>query len=131
MCSFEGDTINSERVKQLFSILKLNHLNKEEQLSIESICAKYSDIFFLPGDKLGVSNLYKQSIYLKNNATPAYCKQYRLPKSQQLEINKQLDKMLADDIIEESQSEWSSPVLLVPKKGDGMAEKKWRVVIDY
>lgn len=38
--------------------------------------------------------------------------------------------MLKDDIIEETQSEWSSPILLVPKKSDN-TNKKWRLVIDY
>jgi hypothetical protein len=39
--------------------------------------------------------------------------------------------MLKDDIIEESQNEWSSPLLIVPKKCDSSGLKKWRVVIDY
>lgn len=39
--------------------------------------------------------------------------------------------MLENDIIEEGQSEWASPLLLVPKKSDNPNEKKWRVVIDY
>lgn len=39
--------------------------------------------------------------------------------------------MLDNDIIEETTSEWSSPVLLVPKKSDKNGEKKWRLVVDY
>lgn len=39
-------------------------------------------------------------------------------------------RMLADDVIEESQSEWNSPVILVPKKSNSLNDKKWRVVID-
>lgn len=39
--------------------------------------------------------------------------------------------MLDNDIIEEAISEWSSPVLLVPKKSDKTGDKKWRLVIDY
>lgn len=133
VCNFNKETINADRVKKIFSILKLNYLNREEQISIENICAKYSDVFFLPGDKLGVTNLYQQSIKLKENVTPSYVKPYRLPKSQKAEIDSQVRKMLNDDIIEESQSEWSSPLLLVPKKTDNnySGTKKWRVVIDY
>lgn len=131
LCSFEKSNVNAERVKKLFSILSLKDLNKEEQISIENICAKYSDIFLLPGDKLGVTNLYRQSIHLKDNAIPTYTKPYRLPKSQKHEIDKQIKQMLDNDIIEESRSEWSSPVLLVPKKSDSHGNKKWRIVIDY
>ncbi|CAK1597489.1 unnamed protein product [Parnassius mnemosyne] len=37
--------------------------------------------------------------------------------------------MLDDDIIEKSSSEWSSPILLVPKKSE--SSQKWRLVIDF
>lgn len=131
ICTFEKGEVNADRVKKLFSVLKLNHLNLEEQISIENICAKYSDIFFLLGDKLGITNLYEQSIQIKENVTPSYRKPYRLPKAQKMEIDRQIRQMLEDDIIEESQSEWSSPLLLVPKKSDRSGEKKWRLVIDY
>ncbi|CAG5034648.1 unnamed protein product [Parnassius apollo] len=39
---------SSNRAKSLLPLLELNHLNNEEKESIESICSKYSDIFFLP-----------------------------------------------------------------------------------
>lgn len=131
ICSFGNTLINADRVKKMFSLLDLKHLNTEEQISIENICAKYSDIFYIDGDKLGVTNVYNQSIQLKENVTPVYVKPYRLPKSQKFEINRQVEKMLEDDIIEETQSEWSSPLLIVPKKTDTTGEKKWRVVVDY
>ena len=127
---FDKPTVNSDRVKRLFKELKLNYLNKEEQLEIEKICAKFSDIFSLEGDTFTTCNIYEQSIVLKPNAVPIYKKQYRLPKSQKGEIEKQIKKMLKDDIIEETMSEWSSPILLVPKKSES-GEKKYRLVIDY
>ena len=58
-----------------------------------------------------------------------YVKPYRLPQSLKSEINEQVKKMLDEDIIEPANSEWNSPVLLVPKKTEG--DKKWRLVIDY
>ena len=47
------------------------------------------------------------------------------PKHQDL-LRKEIDKLLADDIIEESTSDWSSPAILVPKPGGSI-----RCVIDY
>ncbi|XP_063538138.1 uncharacterized protein LOC134747443 [Cydia strobilella] len=47
------------------------------------------------------------------------------------EVEKQIRKLLDEDIIEECTSEWSSPLLLLPKKLDSSGEKKWRIVIDY
>lgn len=39
--------------------------------------------------------------------------------------------MLKEVIIEPSKSDWSSPILLVPKKSDESGNKKWRLVVDY
>jgi len=130
ICHFNTNNVNVERVKELFSLLKLNYLNKEEQISIENICAKFSDIFHMPGDKLTTTNIYKPSIQLKDNARPVYVKPYRLPNSQKVEVDRQIKQMCANDIIEEAQSEWSSPILIVPKRVDSSGEKKWRIVID-
>lgn len=120
---------SSSRSETLLPLLELKHLNKEEKQSIERICTKYSDIFFLPGDKLETTNICEQSIKLKNNINPIYTKPYRLPQALKTEVNKQITKMLKDDIIEESTSEWSSPILLVPKKSE--SDQKWRLVIDF
>lgn len=57
ICQFNRPNINSDRVKLLFSLLKLNNLNEEEQKAIENICAKFSDVFRLPGDKLTTTAL--------------------------------------------------------------------------
>ncbi|KAG7301395.1 hypothetical protein JYU34_014336 [Plutella xylostella] len=130
-CSFSEVKVNADRVKKLFSELKLNNLNEEELTEIENICAKFSDIFHLTGDKLTTTNVYNQTIRLKPNCVPVYSKQYRLPQSQKVEIERQIQDMLNNDIIEETKSEWSSPILLVPKKIDATGEQKFRLVIDY
>lgn len=131
ICSFNENHDNVDRLKSLFQLLNLNYLQKDEKISIENICAKYADIFHLPGEKLTVTNVYKQSIKLKDNVTPSYRKQYRIPFAHKNELQKQIDNMLKNNIIEEASSEWSSPLLLVPKKIDRSGERKWRVVIDY
>lgn len=117
------------RADTLLPLLELKHLNDEEKESIKKICTKYSDIFFLPGDKLQTTNICEQSITLKSNINPIYTKPYRLPQALKSEVNKQITEMVKDDIIEESSSEWSSPILLVPKKSQG--SQKWRLVIDF
>lgn len=129
--AFDKSVNNASRVKQLFSKLNLKNLNKEEQLSIESLCAKYSDIFYLDGDKLSTTNIYNHKIELKPNTQPIYSKPYRLPHALKTEIKNQLDNLLSQGVIEPCQSEWSSPMLLVPKKSDSNGNKKWRLVIDY
>lgn len=128
---FEENAVSPKRVAQLIKELSLEHLNSEEKDAIHRICCKYSDVFHLPEDKLTYTNVYKQSIQLQNNVTPVYVKPYRLPYSQKCEINSQIEKMLSDDIIEPTRCEWSSPLIVVPKKTGADGKKKWRVVIDY
>lgn len=46
------------------------------------------------------------------------------PNTEKTEINKQISNMLEDGIIENAQSEWSSPILLVRIKVDSSGEKR-------
>ena len=46
------------------------------------------------------------------------------------EIERQIQKMLDEDIIEPSVSSYNSPILVVRKKSED-SDKKWRVVVDY
>jgi hypothetical protein len=62
---------------------------------------------------------------------PINTKPYRLPETQKAEIEKQVDKLLDEGIIQESNSPWNSPLLVVPKKTDASGEKKWRIVVDF
>lgn len=59
-----------------------------------------------------------------------YTKPYRLPHSQKEEVDKLVEGMKRDDIIEDAKSEWNSPILVVPKKASE-DNKKWRLVIDF
>lgn len=131
ICTFSKTNANAERARTLLQLLKLDHLHSSERSSIASLCSKYSDIFHLPGDKLTTTNIYEQSIHLKPNANPVYVKPYRTPNSLKPEIDRQIRKLLEDDVIEEASNEWSSPILLVPKKPTETGNKNWRLVIDY
>lgn len=78
----------SNRSKELLSELNLNGLSGEENSNIKNLCCEFSDIFHLPGDKLTVTNLCKQEIHLKENMSPKYIKQYRLPFALRDEVSK-------------------------------------------
>ena len=44
----------------------------------------------------------------------------------------QVQKLIDDEIVEPSKSEYNSPILLVPKESlPGSNEKRWRLVVDY
>lgn len=106
-------------------------LNSEELEYLHDICFKYSDIFFLEGDKLSSTNAVQHKINTFSNKAPVFVKPYRLPHSQTQIINQQVQQMLADNIIEQSNSPYNAPLLLVPKKNDKDEQTKWRVVVDF
>jgi len=57
---------------------------------------------------------------------------FRSPQSQVEEIQKHVGKLIKDNIVEPSVSEYNRQLLLVPKKAlKGLNEKKWRLVVDY
>ncbi len=78
----------------------------------------------LPGEPLGVTHCAEHHIKLKPGSKPVYINAYKFPDTQrQLDIIKD---MLDQEVIQESNSPWNSPLFLVPKK-DGTL----RPVIDF
>jgi len=96
------------------------------------LCSQFTDVFAIESDKVTYNNFYKQKLRLKDNS-PVYIKNYRTPHQNKPEIDAQIKKMIEDDIIEPSVSEYNSPILLVPKKSlPGQPnQKRWRLVVDY
>jgi len=56
---------------------------------------------------------------------------YRIPEKHQSEVNDQVQQMLEDGIIQQSQSPWNFPILFVPKKLDASGKRKWRICVDF
>lgn len=106
----------------------ITFLNKEEKESLIEICHEYNNIFYLEEDKLSYTNAIMHEIPM-TSCSPVNTKTYRYPEVHKEEVNKQINKMLEDEIIQPSTSPWNSPVWVVPKKPDASGKKKWR--IDY
>jgi hypothetical protein len=122
---------NGDRISKIRELIRSDHMNEEERKTIFEICEQYAEIFHVEGDKLTYTNATSHEIRLKPNQPPVYRRPYRLPQAQQHEINKQIEGMLANDIIEPSISPFNSPLLLVKKKIDASGLEKFRVVVDF
>jgi len=82
---------------------KLQHLPKGERVAIAELVRELSDIFpNVPCKDVG-------------NARPIKQYPYRLNPSKLAILRKEVDYMLQYGIVEPSQSEWSSPCVMVPK----------------
>lgn len=121
---------DAKRLDILKENLRLDHLNEEEKQSIIDLTTQYNHLFFLPGDDLGHTHLVSHTIPTSDNI-PTHTKQYRYPQVHRNEIQKQVNKLLDQDIIQHSTSPYNSPVWIVPKKTDASGKKKWRMVIDF
>lgn len=115
---------------EINNLIRTDHLNSEEKLSIEKLCKKYSDIFKYEDEPLTFTNQIKHQIKTTDEI-PVYTKSYRYPFIHKPEIEKQINSMLEQGIIRHSNSPWSSPIWIVPKKADASGKKKWRIVVDY
>jgi len=116
------------RFTTLKTLINMSHLNKEERSHVEQILKDNEDCFFLPGDKLKFTNTTNHSIPT-TDSIPVHVKQYRYPPAHREEIDRQVNKLLKDNVIQPSSSPYNAPLWIVPKKS--IAEKKWRMVVDF
>ena len=116
-------------MKKLKENLILNNLNEEEKKEIWDIPSKFPYQFFLPGDKLGHTNVTQHSIELTDNI-PINSKYPRYPKIHIDEIKKQTEDLLKNELILPSNPPYNSPVWIIPKKEDPKGNKRWRMVTE-
>ncbi|MEL7521903.1 MAG: reverse transcriptase family protein, partial [Cyanobacteria bacterium J06553_1] len=93
---------------------------------LDSLFNEFSDILPSKDRPLGKTTLLQHSIKLVPGAKPVNIPAYRVPHSKRIQIDKEVQGLIDQGIIEESDSPWSSPLLLVPKS-DG----SFRPVVDY
>lgn len=122
-------TFNDKRNK-VDKLIRRDHLNEEENQSLNKIVMDFSDIFITENEPLTFTNHTKHTIPTTSD-TPINTKTYRFPYVHQQEVKSQVQKMLDQNIIQPSSSPWSSPIWVVPKKLDASGKQKWRIVIDY
>ncbi|GBM67091.1 Retrovirus-related Pol polyprotein from transposon 412, partial [Araneus ventricosus] len=86
---------------------------------------EFIDVFDLENKPVKVSSKVKHRINTADSQ-PVKQKPYRVSFEERRLIQEEVDKMLKLDIIEHSESPWSSPVVLVKKKNG-----TWRFCVDY
>jgi len=90
-----------------------------------ALLVKYGNRFALAGEPLSRAHLMNFKIDTGSN-DPVKTKFYRIEHATRTKMRRILDEMLADNVIEPTTSEWSSPLFLVPKKNCEM-----RPVVDF
>ena len=85
------------------------------------------DIFSNSLKDLGETNLFKHRIETEPGAPPVHLRPYRQAPPVRDKIEEMVEEMLEDGIIDQSNSVWHSPVILVKKKGNN----QFRFAVDY
>ncbi len=128
----------SEQTKHVFSLQDSTHTETDlkQHLAPTSrpdlekelidLLLMHKDAVALPGDALGKTTLLQHKIKLKPGTQAKYIPAYRLPHSKLATVDKLIEEMLSQEVIEPSDSEWNFPLILVPKSDGTM-----RPVIDY
>ena len=105
--------------------IKSGPLNKIEHDRLISLLYKYDNCFAQNTLQLGCTDLLQMKIKL-NSEQPVYRHPYRLSHSEQEIVKSKVSELLNAGIVQESESSFASPVILVKKKnGD------YRLCIDY
>ena len=100
-------------------------ISPSQRKEVENLLTKFSDVFSTGPNDYGRTDLVTHRIRT-GDASPVRQRAYRASPTVRNEIRKQVDTLLDQDVIEESHSPWSSPIVMVKKK-DG----SYRFCIDY
>lgn len=103
----------------------VGEITLEERQKLLELLKKYSDCFATCPKEIGTTNLGTMNIKVTTDK-PVNKKPYRLAHSEREIVNKKVDELLEAKIIQESQSEYASPIILVRK-----ANGDYRLCVDY
>ena len=101
---------------------KLSHLSESQRRDVKALIQEYESLF---PDVPSRTDRIAHDVEI-NDAPPIKQHPYRLNPTKQKHLEAEIEYLLKNDFIEPSQSNWSSPCLLVPKP-DG----SYRMCTDY
>ena len=106
---------------------EIDHLPENKKIKIKNLIERNSSIFAKSKFDTGRVRDHEARIRLSENKYVTK-KPYRCTVADQQEIERQINELLKNDLIEESNSPFASPVTLAFKKEDG---RKTRLCIDF
>ena len=123
------EEVNVLEISEVCNI-QTNHLNEIEQESVEKLLNKYKKLIFKEGDQLTNTSTVVHEIKTTTDQQ-INSKLYRYPPKHEVEVRRQMEEMEKQGIIRKSNSRYSSPIIVIPKKLDNTGIQKYRIVVDY
>ena len=116
---------DEEKVKVIMEFVRENVPCKEHAKLVLEALLDFKGAVYVKGDKLGLTRSIEHNIELADGSKPIYVRQYTLPEAHKAEINRQVEDMLSQGLVEEAESEYNNPLIVVQQK-----DKK-RIVVDF
>ena len=102
-----------------------SHISESEREQLYSLLVEFADVFSFSSKDLDRTKELKHHIFT-SDAQPVHLSPRRIPQARREELRGLLRDMLESDVIQQSDSPWSSPIVLA-KKHDGTT----RFCVDY
>jgi len=122
-CLLVSEEIKKNRLTEIIDLLRLEHLNSAEKISVIKLITNSQDRFHIPGEKLTATNVLQHQISMTDDR-PINTRQYRFLQIHKEEINKQIEELLEGGIVKPSQSPYNTPIRVIPKKEDSKGNKR-------
>ncbi|KAJ3651676.1 hypothetical protein Zmor_017700 [Zophobas morio] len=131
-CTVRKITIKEtkEELQKLLTTLTYPEENEEEKQMFENLIAEFTDIFRNPDQRLTCTSKVNHRI-ITENVPPISRRPYKVPFHRKDILNKEIQTLIDNDIIQESQSPWSAPAILIEKKRHPGEDPEFRLCIDY
>ena len=120
-----SDTDSINLAKDIGVTLNESQLSETEKQKLMHLIGSYRSVFAKDISELTGTNVYHHKIYT-GDAPPIRRPPYRSSPQMQKVIDKEMEIMEKNGVIEPSTSDWASPVVLVRKKNN-----TWRFAVDY
>ena len=119
----EIEAEKQDRIDKIIELLNMAGLNQLERDGIIKLVSYFPCQFQLPKDKLSKTSKITHKIPTTDNI-PINAKQYRYPPHLRDAVRQQVQDLINNDIVEESESPYNSPLWIVPKKPDSQGNRR-------
>lgn len=124
-----GNTSNTTQIMETLEIFSISiridegtQLSEDQRRKLNQVFKKYEVVFA----EIGSPARFTEHRINTGNHLPVASTPYRLSPAKRTILKEEPTKMIKEDIVEESESPYAAPVVLIPKKNGGT-----RVCIDY
>src|SRR5262245_19183178 len=110
---------------EALSLIDDSHLSSEQRKQFRQLINEYADVFAEDKNALGLTDEIRHEIKLSDEM-PIKQAPYRVAHNKKRFLDDEVQRMYQQGIVVDSDSDWASPVVLIPKPNG-----EWRFCVDF